>query len=98
MNPKWEHKEGDLYSVVTCQYVGNARDGFVPDYRLQVGPFKSRETAWRHGMSDLGHDDFNLAVVRDGLLVAMLWNDELVDDDKDVLADVSTQTRVDWND
>lgn len=95
-NPKWIHRSGDTYSVVTCQYVGNVRYGFSPFYALKAGPFKQRATAWRHGVADLGHDDFNLAVVRDGLLVAMLWDDELVDDDPDVLADVSLQTHVDW--
>lgn len=95
-NPKWIHHPGDTYSVVTCQYVGNARHGFSPFYALKAGPFKQRATAWRHGVAELGHDDFNLAVVRNGLLVAMLWDDELVDDDPDVLADLSLQTHVDW--
>lgn len=95
-NTKWIHHPGDTYSVVTCQYVGNVRHGFSPFYALMAGPFKRRATAWRHGVADLGHDDFNLAVVRAGLLIAMLWDDEIVDYDSDALADVSLQTKVDW--
>lgn len=95
---KWTHQPGDTYHVVSSQYVGNTRLGFHREYVLKAGPFSTRATAWRHGIADLGHDDFNLAIVRSGLLVAMLWDDEVVDDDLDTLADVSNQTHVDWGD
>lgn len=91
-SPKWQHSPGDTYSVVVCQFVGDEETGYRSSYSLLAGPFESRATAWRHGVSDMGHDDFNLAAVRDGQLVAMIWNDEIVDDGADVLAVVSEQT------
>lgn len=93
-NAKWIHVKGDAYRVVQCQYVGNERVGFGPQYTLLAGPFGSRKTAWQRGTTILGHDDFNLAATRRGTLAAMLWNEEVVDDGVDVLNEVARQTGI----
>ena len=90
--PKWTHEIGDAYYVVQCQFVGNERSGFGPQYTLLAGPFSHRATAWRRGKLILGHDDFNLAVTHCASLVAMLWDEEIVDDGADVLTEVARQT------
>ena len=88
----WAHKPGDLYHVIRNQIVGNPQGGYENQYTLMAGPFQKRSTAWRHGIADMGHDDFNLGVTRNGILAAMLWESEIVDDGPEVLREVAKQT------
>ena len=63
------------WHVVKCEIVGNPERGYdIERYWLSGHP--SLAAAKRSGLRDLGHDDFNIAKVRDGVLLAWTWMGE----------------------
>ena len=93
----WAHKLGDLYHVIRRQIVGNPHLGYSEQYTLGAGPFQKQAAAWRHGIVDIGHDDFNLGVTRNGILTAILWENEIIDDGPEVLSEVARQTGLNFS-
>lgn len=89
---RWKHKPGDVYLHLVSTWFGNPTDGF--DSAWGAGPerYADRAEAWRAGFRILDRsDDFNLGVIRNGRFVALLWSDEVVDDDPDVLATIASK-------
>ncbi len=87
---RWEHKPGDRYVCIVRSIVGNETDGFhtTSDY---YSPSQATIVgAWRRGLRELDRsDDFNLGVIRNGQLIALLWQDEIVDDDPEEIAEIA---------
>jgi hypothetical protein len=90
----WHHKKGDQYVVVAPSWVGNERSGFTTIYHVHPALFATRGAAWRFGLRTTLRpgsepcDDFNVAVLRGGEVVATLWDDSVVDDKPDELVSV----------
>jgi hypothetical protein len=88
----WEHQTGDRYVLLVADIVGNPESGYDHSYLTTGTQFDFREDAWQAGLERLDRsDDFNLGVVRNWKLIAVLWNDQIVDDEPEVLADISAQ-------
>lgn len=85
---KWEKRRGDRYRALFGDFFGNPTSG----YRHEHWWLDDLRTTWRDARRDgfraQGSDDFNIGVIRDGELIAVLWMDEVVDDEPEVLADI----------
>jgi hypothetical protein len=91
---KWVHRNGDEYVLITANVVGSGPFR-VEHYLNGAGPFASQPEAQRVGFRTLDRsDDFNIGAIRHGRLVAILWMDEIVDDDSDVVADIAREVGI----
>lgn len=63
------------FVVVQTQIVGNPRDGYE-FVSWEVARRPSLYSAKRVGLAELGHDDFNIAVLDDGRLTRWTWMGE----------------------
>ncbi len=90
---KWKHRPGDRYVVICTHVVGNAADYEFVHY---VSPklCTTVDEAQSYGFTFGRSDDFNIGVVRRGELVAVLWMDELVDDEPSEIADRAKAVRL----
>jgi hypothetical protein len=88
--PTWQHREGDRYMPIRLRMWMN-ETGHGTWYTVLDAPSRQHERAVRRGLAAEGTDDFQIAVLRGGRLVAMLWMDEVVDDAPDTLAEVAEQ-------
>lgn len=91
-NPKHVHEAGDRYVCIVGSLVGNDADGFDMVWEAYVPAQGSIEAAWRKGLRELDRsDDFNLGVIRDGELVALLWHDEVIETDPAEIARIAEE-------
>ena len=82
---KWVHRRGERYVPVFGDWYGNPTDGYRHKWSCLGEAFPTRAMAQSYGLSAQGSDDFNIAVVRDEKVVALLWMDEVIDEEQDVL-------------
>jgi hypothetical protein len=86
---KWDHRAGDRYQAVVCQaWVNERGHGF--SYHT-AGEKGTHLHAKNEGFRAAESDDFNIAAIRDGRLVALLWMDQIVDDEPSELRDCAEQ-------
>lgn len=85
-----QHQPGDRYILITCTINTDVNGDWVFDYVAFTPHQGSLEQAWRKGLRELDRsDDFNIGVLRDKELIALLWHNEIVDDAPDVIADIA---------
>lgn len=92
-HPIWTHRVGDEY-VVIASIVVTSGDGFEFVHYVSPHKFLTRAIAQKHGFTLGRSDDFNIGVLRKGQLVAVLWMDEVVDDDPTEIADQAEAVRM----
>ena len=86
----WQHHLGDTYQAI----IGSAwmnETGHGIRYRT-AGQAGTHSDAISRGFEHAESDDFNIGVIRNGHLVALLWMLELVDEEPTVLARIAEQT------
>lgn len=87
---RWQHLDGDEYAPVFGDFWGNECDGFHKVWsRLGEHRTYSLEGAVLVGLREQGSDDFNIAAIRDGEVVALLWMTENLGEEAQVLMDVA---------
>lgn len=91
---RWKHRRGDRYELISASVVGNPERGYTIEHYLHSCPsLDSIAEAKSHGFACLDRsDDFNIGAIRDGRLVAILWMDEIVDDEFEVLDPIAVET------
>lgn len=86
---RWEHRTNDRYWPIFGDWWGNPDAGYQQEWvHLTDTDYASIAAAKRAGMRGQESDDFNIGVWRDGVLVATLWMDEIVDDDPGLMAEI----------
>lgn len=90
---RWRHRTGDEYVVVAPSIVGNPEAGYDTVYAVHPPVQPTLAHAKRYGFTIGRSDDFNIGVLRRGELVASLWMDEVVDDNRSDLADMAEAIR-----
>lgn len=81
----------DRYLVVVTQIVGNPSD-WSHSYTSDLKLFDDRQAAIDHGWKLLDHDDFNIATVRDGRIVAFGFEmKDFAPEDTDDLGEIERQ-------
>jgi hypothetical protein len=91
----WAHRRGDTYVLITSNVVGNEHRLDIA-YYLAPGRYASLSAAKKAGFRTLHRsDDFNMGVVRDGRLVAILWMNQIVDDEPDVVERIAEEVGLD---
>lgn len=89
---RWITEPGDQFlPYATTVWMDEHDHGFR--YRV-LEQATTLPRAIKRGFAQQGSDDFNVAVIRDGRLVATLWMEEVVDDEPDVLAGIAEQLGV----
>lgn len=79
------------FMVVKTQIVGNL-ESWSYDYTSDLELFADRQDAIDHGWHLYDHDDFNIATVQDGRLVAFGWDHEdFAPEDRDDLPEIERQ-------
>lgn len=91
LNAKWSHRRGDRYVVICTSVVGSPQSGYRVEHYRPPGEPTTRAAAKRRGFALGRADDFNLGAIRDGRLVAVLWMDEVTDDDPGLLAEIAME-------
>jgi hypothetical protein len=87
-NQIWKHRSGDAYVLLVSRINGNPESGYTTDTYVPSGVrHESKAVAIREGFIHCGCDDFNVGVIRGGRLAAVLWMDEVVDDEPSEIAD-----------
>lgn len=84
----WLHVYGDLYVPVSPSIVGNGESGFEHVWSQLDQAHGLLSAAIKAGLRAKGSDDFNLAVMRKGHVIALLWMTEVIDQEPDVLVAV----------
>lgn len=83
---------GTEYIVLCGSIVGGGVEAsFEAVYSFDGKRFAGHQHAIAHGFKIRGSDDFNIGVLEDGRLVCIKWMDQVVDDDDDVMRDISQQ-------
>lgn len=80
----WKHHKNDNY-VPLCWFLQGEPGCYSNEVVWAGRIMASRGAAMAHGLKERGDDDFNIAVLRNGLVVAMLWDNEWVDYDDESL-------------
>lgn len=75
--------------IVVCQSVVSNGEGFTIDYAWNGDEFDSREDAIKEGFVIRGSDDFNVAVLSDGVMTSFDWMDEVVESEPHVLSEIA---------
>lgn len=85
---KWVLQEGDRYAPVFGDWF--MVDGGAPRHAWrQLAPLShSHDQAVRAGLAEQDSDDFNIVVVRDGRVVALLWMDQDIQEEARVLLEL----------
>lgn len=96
---RWKDQRGDTYVLITASINGGNSTPMTIDHYLHPGVYPSILRARTAGFRDLDRsDDFNIGVVRDGQgLAAILWMDEIVDDDPAALAEIAAEIGLPFN-
>lgn len=83
---------GVRWHVVKCEWVGGVDNFSTERYWQHDHPTLSG--AKRAGLREFGHDDFNIAKVRNGVLLAWTWMGEVIDETPESLAEIAES--LDW--
>lgn len=86
----WKHRIGDQYRAVLCKAWMN-ESGYGFSYYSAGQRQSSLANAKRDGFAAAESDDFNIWVYRDNAFVAVLWMNELLDDEPEVLASITAE-------
>lgn len=88
---RWAHRPGDEYVLITANIVGSGP--FRTEHYLNhAGPFATQPEAQRVGFRTLDRsDDFNIGALRKGRLVAILWMNEIVDDEPEIVGEIAAE-------
>ena len=82
--PLWEVRPGDRFVPYAVTIWMNEHDhGF--NYRVLDQEATTLPRAIKRGLAMNGSDDFNIAAMRGGRMVAALWMQEIVDDEPGVI-------------
>lgn len=84
-------KVRDSYIVICGQIIGGPGLAFETVYGFDGERFGTREKAVAHGFTLDRADDFNIGVVRGGVLVSLDWMDKAVNTEPSLLAAISKQ-------
>ena len=84
---RWETKPGDRFMPFATRAWMN-EDGYGFRYFVLEQP-STLARAIKRGFEQEGSDDFSIAVIRDGAMVARLWMEEIVDEDPSDLAEIA---------
>lgn len=79
--------------AIQQQIVGTV-ENFSHVYSKIGLPHPRPSLAVRAGLRTLGHDDFNIGVLRGGRLVELWWMDEQIEEPPEVLAEIARQIGV----
>ena len=89
---KWKHRKGDTYCLITASVIGGDTTPMEIVHYWQGDGFRSVAEAKRVGLADLYRsDDFNIGAIRNGRLAAILWMDEVVDDDPALMSEIAAE-------
>lgn len=81
--------------IVLCgQDVGGGDHPFEIVYGFDGERFADRQAAIQHGLAIRGSDDFNIATVAKGHVVAVGWMEEDHPHDPEAIADINRQVRL----
>lgn len=83
---RWKHKRGDRYAAVRSYPQGNPEQGYYFSRWWDSSELPTLTEAKREGFEAADSEDFNVLAIRGGAIVAVLWMDEIIDTDVDVLA------------
>lgn len=86
---KWRHRQADKYLPVFGDFFGDEQRGFHKHWSRVDTPKPSILAAKRAGFDVMGSDDFNIAVIRNGRVVALLWMAEDMAEEQDVLDQIT---------
>jgi hypothetical protein len=89
---QWNHRPGDLY-VVAIGHAWMNPTGFGIDYERGNETHERLGDAISEGFGLVESDDFNIAVLRGGEVKALLWMDEVTDDEPEFLATIASVVR-----
>ena len=74
IRPTWRHRSGCTYIAVFGDFFGNPEQGYTHEWdALFCPPVATRALAQKRGFEAQGSDDFNIAVITDERVVALLW-------------------------
>jgi len=91
----WAFRDGDRYLPILREVVGSP-DSRYRTYCVGVGNVTDRfGDAVSEGFVLRESDDFNIGVVRDAHLIALLWMTDVVDDDPDLLERIASEIALD---
>ena len=82
----WKHKRGDRYAAVRSYPQGNPEQGYHFSHWWDSAELPTLAAAKREGFKAADSDDFNILAIRGGVIAAVLWMNEIIDTDADVLA------------
>ena len=81
---RWEVRPGDRFLPYAVSVWMNEHDyGF--NYRVLDHAATTLPRAIKRGLAMNGSDDFNIAAIRGGRMVAALWMEDVVDDEPEVI-------------
>ncbi len=75
--------------IVVCQSVVGNGEGFTIDYAWDGEEYDSRMDAIQRGFFIRDSDDFNVAVLSDGVMTSFDWMDEVVETQPHVLSEIA---------
>lgn len=81
---RWEVQPGDRFLPYAATVWMNEHD-YGWHYRVLDHPATTLPRAIKRGLAMNGSDDFNIAVIRGGRMVAVLWMEDDLDEDQDVI-------------
>ena len=84
---RWEHRRGDRYAAVRSYPQGNPVQGYYWSRWWDSDELPTLAAAKRAGFAAADSDDFNVLAIRGGAIVAVLWMNEIIDTDADVLSE-----------
>lgn len=91
--PRWEVQPGDRFLPYSTQAWMSEQDYGFHHYVLEQATTLPR--AIKRGLDAQGSDDFNIAAIRGGRMVAALWMEEVVDDDPIVIDEIAAALGLD---
>jgi hypothetical protein len=99
MKSLWHHKPEDEYVVITNHVISISTTepqmrGFRIVRACDHECFPTLKEAKSHGFDIQGSDDFNIGAMRNGMLAAILWMDEITDDDPTLMQQVALETEL----
>lgn len=74
--PTWRHRKGCRYMPVFGDFYGNPTVGCTHEWSGLAEPSDTWAQARRDGFEVQDSDDFNIAVIEDGRVTALLWMTE----------------------
>jgi len=91
MKGLWHHQPEDEYVVITTRVEGGEKEFRLVRYSDRER-FPTIKQAKSHGFDTQETDDFNIGALRDAKLAAVLWMDEITDDNPEIMQKVALET------